>query len=258
MTRLVRGFVVMVLAVTGIAASTTVNAEPPTPTSASNVYPVTWAGQTWLARESPLVQESPAPNYWLATPQNLFTDSQGRLHMVTEQIGSTNYSVGMISQQKNYGYGTYTVVVDTPIASLDPMAVVGMYTYNGQYKPGQDELDVELSRWGQPSATYNNSQFVVQPWKIKGHLQSFFSPTAHTPLTFQWTWSPKAVFFREYDGTLPGAKLIKKWTCTSFSPAAISGTTMNFNLWFLRGQPPYNGKPQEVILRSFNYTPAAS
>ena len=257
MSRLVRWFAVVAIAVTSVAGTTAGNAEPPTPTNASNVYPVSWAGQEWLARESPLLQESPAPNYWLATPQNLFTDSQGRLHMITQKIGSRFYSVGMTSQQSNYGYGTYTVTVDTPIASLDPMAVVGMYTYNGQYKPGRDELDVELSRWGQSSPTFNNSQFVVQPWTIKGHLQAFFSPTKRVPLTFRWTWSPKAVNFAEYDGTLPGGRLLKKWTCSSFSPAPARGTTMNFNLWFLRGQPPYNGKNQEVILRSFNYTPAA-
>lgn len=258
MRRFVRWTVALAVAVTSMAVDSAVNAEPPTPTSTSNVYPVSWAGQVWLARESPVVQESPAPNYWLASPENLFTDSLGRLHMVAEKIGSTYYSVGMTSQQKNYGYGTYTVVVDTPIASLDPMAVVGMYTYNGKYVPGRDELDVELSRWGQPSPTYNNSQFVVQPWKLKGHLQAFYSPTAHTPLTFQWTWTPQAVYFREYDGTLPGARLIKKWTCSSFSPAPLAGTSMNFNLWFLRGEAPYNGKAQEVIFRSFNYTPASS
>jgi endo-1,3-1,4-beta-glycanase ExoK len=257
MRRLVRCLVVLALAATSLAASSIGNAEPPTPTNASNVYPVNWGGQVWLARESPVLQESPAPNYWLATPENLFTDSQGRLHMIAEKVGSTFYSVGLISQKRNYGYGTYTITVDTPIASLDPMAVLGMYTYNGAYTPGRDELDVELSRWGQPSPTFNNSQFVVQPWKLKGHLQAFFSPTKRVPLTFQWTWTPKSVNFSEYDGTLPGGKLLKKWTCSTFSPAAIAGTTMNFNLWFLRGEAPYNGKSQEVILRSFSYTPAA-
>jgi len=258
MSTLVRWLAVVGIVATSVAVGSTGNAEPRTPTGPSNLYPVSWAGQSWLARESPALQESPAPNYWLATPENLFTDSQGRLHMIAEKVGSTFYSVGMTSQKNDYGYGTYTVVVDTPIATLDPMAVVGMYTYNGQYVPGRDELDVELSRWGQPSPTFNNSQFVVQPWKIKGHLQSFFAPTVHVPLTFQWTWTPTAAHFTAYDGTLPGGKLLKQWTCSSFSPAPVSGTTMNFNLWFMRGQAPYNGKDQEVIFRSFSYTPTVN
>ena len=33
---------------------------------------------------------------------------------------------------------------------------------------------------------------------------------------------------------------------------------MNFNLWFMRGQALYNGKDQEVIFRSFSYTPTVN
>lgn len=257
MRRTVSWLVALISAATCLAAGSDATAETPTPTDYSNVVPVVWQNQVWLGRLSPVTQEGPAPNYWLSTPETVFTDNEGRLHMVAEQVGSTWYSVSVQSQKSDYGYGDYRVVVDTPLQSLDPMAVVGMYTYNRNYIPGRDEVDVELSRWGQPSPTFNNSQFVVQPWHIKGHLQAFFSPTDRAPLTFEWQWTPKGVFFREYDGLLPGAKLIKKWSETSFSPGPLKGTKMNFNLWFNRGQPPYNKKTQEVVFRSFTYTPAA-
>jgi len=256
MPRFVRWLLALALVGTSVAAGTAVNAEPPTPTAASNLMPIQWENQVWLGRVSPLVPESPAPNYWLSAPTTLFTDSQGRLHMQAQKIGSTFYSVGITSTKSDYGYGTYRVVVDTPLLSLDPMAVAGMYTYNGNYKPGRNEIDAELSRWGQPSPTFNNTQFVVQPWQVKNHLQAFLSPTNRAPLTFQWTWSPKSVSFRAYQGVGATAKLFKSWTESSFSPVPLNGTTMNFNLWFMRGEAPYNGKNQEVIFRSFTYTPA--
>jgi hypothetical protein len=257
MRRYVRWVIVLALALTSVAAGSVASAgpQPPATTDYTAVYPVSWGGQLWLGRESPVTKQGPAPNYWLSTPDTVFTDSSGRLHLVAEQVGSQFYSVGIQSTKSNYGYGTYTVVVDTPLSSLDPIAVVGMYTYNRNYLPGRDEIDVELSRWGQPSPTFNNSQFVVQPWHLKNHLQAFLSPTDHTPLTFQWQWTKSAVYFREYDGVLPGATLIKKWTCASFSPAPLNGTKMNFNLWFSRGQPPYNRQTQEVVFRSFTYGP---
>src|SRR4051812_3639601 len=61
----------------GPAVATPVSLRPVT----SNV-PVYWAGEAWTAKNSPVVQQGPAPNYWLASPSTVFTDDAGRLHLV--------------------------------------------------------------------------------------------------------------------------------------------------------------------------------
>lgn len=256
------GRVVLVAAAVAASAAAAVPATAgrlpaslPAGASGAYVVPIVWQGQTWTARQSPVARLGPGGNYWLATPQTVFTDASGALHLVASKVAGTWYSVALQTTKNNYGYGTYRFVVNTPMDSLDPNAVVGMFTYNAKVFPSRQEADVELSRWGQPAPTAHNAQWVVQPWQAAGHMLPFSVPRT-TAMTYEFTWKPNVLTFRARVGSAANGRIVNTWRTTKALPGnAQSGTQVHLNLWFQRHIPPYNGLNQEVVFQSFSYTP---
>lgn len=242
-------------AVAGPATADPVPSRVPTQASLASVMPVLWNGETWTARESPLLRQNPNHNYWLATPDNVFVDDQNHLHLIGKQLAGRWFGAGVNTARSDYSYGTYRFVVETPMSDLDPNAVVGLFTYNQDVMPSRQESDVELSRWGQPDLTAANAQWVVQPWTEPGHLVHFTVPPT-SPMTYEFTWRPKAVTFRARVGTSPSGKVVNSWKSRKALPgAAQPGTQVFINLWFRQGLAPYNQTDQEVVIDSFSYTP---
>lgn len=257
MRRLARTALALGVAAAGLVAGPAVagpGPEAPNSQELTSVVPVLWQGQLWGARESGPLTQAPAPNRWLATPQTVWVDNDGSLHLATKNVGGVWFSAGVTSMKNDYGYGTYRYVVDTSLSSFDPMAVVGMFTYNKSASSGHQEIDVELSRWGQPSISAPNTQFVIQPWRLGDNLRRFPAPTDRS-LTYEWTWAPSGVLFKVRDGVSPTAPVIRKWRAAA-TPVPSAGTQVHLNLWFYRGEPPYDRQNQQVVFRSFTYTPA--
>jgi hypothetical protein len=259
MHRIARWAAVLCLAATAAAASpASARPGPAVPglgVSVSSGMPLAWQGELWIGRESPLGKQPPNGNYWLATPKTAFTDAEGRLHLVASKVGGNWYGVGVNTVKSDYGYGTYRFVMDTPMSALDPMAVVGMFTYNQAVVPSRQESDVELSRWGQPRATAPNGQWVIQPWTQPGHLLKFTVPR-NRPMTYEFTWLAKSVTFRAIAGASPTGRVVSSWKSTRALPGAPEpGTQVYLNLWFASGKPPYSGAAQEAVIRSFSYSP---
>jgi hypothetical protein len=110
----------------------------------------------------------PGPNNWSDLPQNVWLDAQGRLHLKNTQVGGKWYCAEVVSEQ-SFGYQDYSFHLATRYDQLDTHVTAGLFTYLDD----ADELDVELSRWGDPAAA--DSQFVVQPYQLPHHLHRFNS-----------------------------------------------------------------------------------
>ena len=54
------------------------------------------------------------------------------------------------------------------------------------------ELDVELSRWGNPAS--KNAQFVVQPFYVPENVVRFDAPAGR--MTYTLRWQPESATFR--------------------------------------------------------------
>jgi hypothetical protein len=259
MSRTVRFFLTAVLALCATTAGTA-SAGPagvPSASELTSVMPVQWQGEVWTARESPLVRQNPNQNYWLATPRNVFTDDQDRLHLIADRCG-INWCGAAVSTTKNdYSYGTYRFVLDTPMGDLDPNTVIGMFTFNKDVKPSHQESDVELSPWGATDPTARNAQWVIQPWKEPGHLVEFTVPRMQ-PMTYEFNWRPKSVTFKARIGIEPDGPVVSKWKSTEILPGvATPGTEVHLNIWFRKGFAPLDGSAQEAVFRSFTYLPRA-
>lgn len=249
-----RSAMAVLAAVVCLPLSTAVADPQPIGQPVTNYVPVSWAGETWLAKNSPVLRAGPAPNYWLAAPTNVSVDADGFLHLSVEKIGG-RWFCAAIQSTKDYGYGTYRFVISTPLSNFDPNAVVGMFTYNNSPAYGHQEIDVELSKWGVPAPTAANAQYVVQPWRWKNHMRRFVAPPA-SALTYEYTWRPSGVVFKLYDGNSADAPVIKTWRTNANPGPPMSGTKLNLNMWLFKGQAPYNNQTQEVVFQNFTYTPA--
>lgn len=194
-----------------------------------------WQGQWWIvkASDTPI---GPGPNTFASANVSVRADG---LHLSVRPRKGRWTAAELISETR-FGYGTYRWTVRLPV--LDPNVVFGLFTWEDDPAYNHREIDVEAARWGVASDP-TNAQFVVQPYGTPGNLQRIATPAGSQTLGF--TWRPNEVAFTA------GAS---SWTYTGTSipppPASV-----HMNLWLDAGRPPTDGKPVDVVVSGFSYTP---
>ncbi len=95
---------------------------------------------------------------------NVWVDPEGYLHL-NIAFRDPEWYCSEIVGNDSFGYGTYVFTVQTPIPSLDENAILGLFTYDPNAPPDQNqrEMDFEFGRWKDPLAA--NAQYVVVPEK---------------------------------------------------------------------------------------------
>jgi len=235
-----------------------------------------WAGETWLPRVE-VGEQKPYGNHWSASPDTIYVDSQDRLHLWIREFNGV-WNVGEIrSVRQDYGYGTYTFVVETPIDAMDPHEVLGLFTRNNLptehelttgtlWTDGQQgdpryvdhaELDVEIGKWDWAGRGYphRNAQYVVQPWWVKGHTKHLWLPHK-VPYTVQMTWNRDNTIFKVWKGTSPTGRPASRWKSTATNGTPRPGTQVMLEAWLIFERGPARGVDQEVVIDSFRYEPS--
>ena len=163
------------------------------PTSAPT-KPLKFSGYDWDVRT--IASDRGGTNN-LYDPDNAWTDSSGALHLeIRRKVG--RWSCAEVVLNRSLGYGTYVATL-RDISHLEPAAVFSMNTFDDW---GGDqhyrEMDVEISRWGDP-ANKNNAQYGVQPFYLPGNVFAFKAPSG--PLTHSMRWESGRVSFKTAGGT---------------------------------------------------------
>jgi len=217
-----------------------------------NSEQILFSGHIWETRNSAL--SNPGPNYWSNSPENLWIDQNGYLHLkITYRNGK--WMCPEVCSVQSFGYGAYTFYTASNIDALDRNVVLGLFAY----KDDNHEVDIEFSRWG--IEDYTNAGLTLQPKPyIAGYNQKLFNIhlTGGTYSTHHFVWNQTSVHFESNSGvypagTAPKSQLIQKWS-SSFSPDA-TGVRAMINLWLYQGNAPSNGQPVEVVIAGFEYTP---
>ena len=194
---------------------------------------INWSGRSWAVR-STNAPSGPGPNVFSDSPDSVWVDSNGWLHMKVRRT-STGWVSSEIFTQASLGAGTYSYTVDAPGDALDPNVTVGMFTYRSD----QREYDVELAKWGN-AADPANAQYAIQPAAHPGNVFRFASPVG--PTTFSYNWGRKSIAFS-------GGLL---WSYSG--PDLWSGKApVHINVWQFQGRAPAGGQDVEVVFRSFSY-----
>jgi formylglycine-generating enzyme required for sulfatase activity len=84
------------------------------------------------------------------------------LHLRIRKIDGKWYTSGVFTNG-SLGYGVYKFTVATNTTNLDPSTVVGLFTFDLSNRDKKNEIDIELTRWGNPNNGYNAQQAIYIP-----------------------------------------------------------------------------------------------
>jgi hypothetical protein len=120
------------------------------------------------------------------------------------------------------------------------------------------EIDIEFAKWGNPTTPIGNYTIWPTTTKLSQTTRSFAFSLSDRLSTHSFTWSPTNVWFQSWRGHSQSNQPIASWVYQPTNPAArISQKPMpvHINLWCFKGQPPADGLPVELVVRSLQFTP---
>jgi hypothetical protein len=188
-----------------------------------------WSGFDWTVKTS-TSPVGPGPNLFSDSTNNVFIDSQGQLHLRITNV-SNAWQCAEILSQTSPGYGTYRFHLASPVDTLDPNIILGLFTWSNAPDSANHEMDVECGRWVDP-ADYANSQFVRQPYYLPQHIVRYRIPTLATNATPSFNWETNAINYACVTGTAGVAALE---TNSLLNPSFESGTGAAVSNWVAFG-----------------------
>jgi len=184
-----------------------------------------WSGYDWWVKTS-TSPVGPGPNYFSSTTNNVFIDAQGRLHLRITHT-SNAWQCAEIVSQRTLGYGRYAYHLATPVDTLDPDIVLGLFTWHDENDFANNEMDVECGRWVS-AFDYANAQFVRQPYYLPGQLVRYRIPTLATNAIPSYDWEPGKIAFLCTTGSASTAAL---GTNLLLNPGFESGAGATASNW---------------------------
>jgi hypothetical protein len=206
---------------------------------------VRFAGRAWEIKSGSRI--GPGPNEWAA--ENVRLDDLG-LHLRLDRAGG-RWRCAEVRTRRSLGYGDYTWEVEARLDRFDPSVVLGLFTYRNDLS----ELDIEFARWGWDQA--KAGQFVCQPAGVRGN-RFRFAVRLRGPLTRHTiAWRSHQVTFSSFEVDESGGivRPLAHWVYTGEDVPKAGTERAHTNLWLFRGEPPADGLPVEVVVRTFRFRP---
>lgn len=221
---------------------------------------VRFSGYDWEVRDQG--SSGPGPNLWKR--QNVWVDKSGFLHLrITRGVGAkkNEWHCAELTTRQKFGMGVYVFQTVGRIDRLNKNVVLGLFDYPvyGEDPDATNEIDIEFARWG--NAAYPNGNFTIYPASGKrgaNDSHTFEYSLAGLPgnvvATHRFTRTAKSVALE----TRAQDKTLAQWT---FAPAEgrlvpQKPLAIHINLWLFSGNAPSDGKPVEVVIPKFTFTPA--
>ncbi|MGH8608019.1 MAG: glycoside hydrolase family 16 protein [Gammaproteobacteria bacterium] len=214
---------------------------------------ISFGGYDWCVKRSN-GKVGPGPNYYSDSANNVWVDTQGRLHLKITRSGGRWYCAEVVSAD-SFGFGTYRFYLDSAVDDLDPNVVLGLFTWSDDPAYNNREIDIEFSRWGDPNN--QNAQYVVQPYTQPQNITRFDMPTNQS--LHQFLWEATAVSFRSVSGFDPfppnPSDIIKEWVYPGPDVPQAGGENTRIVLFLRGGQRPLNRLPVEIVVTRFEFIP---
>jgi hypothetical protein len=217
---------------------------------------IRFSGYDWIVRGAG--RGGPGPNEW--DENNAWLDDHGYLHMRLAPREGTWYC-SEVSTAERFRFGRYQFWIEGRVDKLDLNVVLGLFNYPTRDvgRGGTREIDIEFAKWALPKAPIGN--YTVWPTErtLKSASSTFPITLDNELSTQRFTWSPTSVYFQSLLGNREDDQhQVASWRYEPSDPEShISQQAMpvHINLWCFEGQPPTDGKPVEVIVRAFTFTP---
>jgi hypothetical protein len=207
---------------------------------------ISFAGYDWNVKSSSS-RLGPGPNYFDA--RNVAVDESGDLHLKVQKRRG-KWTTAEVILSRPLGYGTYSFEVASALDGLDPNVVLGLFTWSDDPAQNHREIDVEFSRFGDPSSPVN-AHYVVQPYWVAGNVHRW-TIGAEVPTRHQFRWTPGQVEFT----SLSSGFQLQTWTLAGPDVPEAGDAAARMNFWLLGGNAPMDGRADEVVVSDFSFTPA--
>jgi hypothetical protein len=216
---------------------------------------LSFSGYDWWVK-SPAGLAGPGPNYFSDATNNVWTDTNGWLHLrITHRTNA--WECAELISARTFGPGSYRFELNSPADNLDPNVTLGLFTYSDDPAFTDREIDVECGRWQIPTDT-NNAQFVVQPYNLANHLVRYRVPPGLADSTHFFVWETNRISWQSQTNAYSPAatNLIAAYVFTNAADVPQSGDeAVHLNLWLVFGSPPTDNNEVEVIIQNFNFVP---
>jgi len=197
----------------------------------------------------------PGPNWFGDSPDNVWVDDRGDLHLRVYKQEDRWYCAEVVSSD-HFSYGQFQFQIVSKLDQLDPNLVLGLFSWSDKGINNR-EIDIEFSKWSDPATEYSG-QYVIQPAHQTGNRFRFPIHQEGWFTTHQFYWYPEIISFASYHGHVQAndqqATPIKFWNFTG-KPPKPKKTQIRINLWLNQGQELSNHNEFEVIIRGFSYKP---
>lgn len=190
---------------------------------------------------------APGPNTFSNAADQVWVDEAGRAHLMVKKVGDVWMASEMMAKE-DAEYGTYRFEVEGSIASLDPQLVFGFFTWDVKAGETNREIDIEISRWGNPEGP--NGWFTVQPYDVQGNQLSFFLAPAKT-YAFELRWEPGLASF----SCLADGNPCATWSFRGSQVPDPGRARLRLNFWLFQGKAPRGPGPYEVVISNLRYEP---
>ncbi|MGI9604923.1 MAG: glycoside hydrolase family 16 protein [Acidimicrobiales bacterium] len=207
---------------------------------------IEFAGYTWRVKHSE-GEVGPGPNVF--SDRNVFVDRKGNLRLRIRNRNDVWTSSEVILADP-LGYGTYRFSIKSPVDSLDPNAVLGLFTWDDEQVQANREIDVEFSRWGDPDNP-TNAGYTVQPYFTPGNQHTWVMPSVRRT-THEFTWTADSISFSSTDRK---NNVIEQWTYTGADVPDAGAAAARMNLWLFRGDDPLGNGRLDVVISEFEFVP---
>ena len=231
---------------------------------------VTWKGHVWdVTGAEPI--GAPSSGQINGNQSNVSVDANGYLHLKITKAGST-FTGAQLFTTDNLGFGTYQFQIEGDLANLEKGVVLGLFPYgptNDIGVDGENEIDIEFSKWNDPS-TGNNADFTYYP--PTGHGDSNYTPSFEsnfavnfggaTLTTSRIVWGPASI-----DAKIMTGLQAVGTTANVISPSGLYAPSnptakvpqvalpVGLNLWTYGSKPT---KTLDIVIRDFQFVPAGS
>jgi hypothetical protein len=211
---------------------------------------IQFSGYSWLAKTASVLV-GPGPNYFSDAENSVWIDAEDRLHLRLTHDDVGRWYASEVVLQDSLGYGTYQFIVDSPVDSLDPNVILGLFTWSDDPAQNHREMDIEFGRWGNPAAP--SGQYSVQPHEAAGNEMWFDPPRGAARTTHILNWrTDRAAFSSLDDRDVFAAHVFEQGI------PQPGGEQVRMNLWLDAGRAPTDGREAEVVIQAFRFSPAGN
>ena len=220
-----------------------------------------FAGYRWEVKQRNY-RTGPGDNFWSDSTASVWKDTAG-VHLRLRYENGRWFCAAIFSQKKGWGYGTYRFKVKGRYDQMDKNIVIGLFTYEykGERKtPQENEIDMELSRWGDEHQKYN-TQYGFQYRKANSmrnlidyhYYKADLSKSDETEHVFRW--KRNHVEFWSYQWFSNKKKQLTKYQIRDKRVPNPGKEGVHMNIWLRKGFHPVDKEPLEIILTDFSFIP---